>query len=181
MGWRENVGAARMRFALAIVLWGWAGPAYALKTEQAAPLQPVIACRSITVEADRLRCYDQAVQQLAERSASGSIVIVSREEVRQARRSAFGLTLPKLPFFDNANSKEEEPQEVSASIRSARSLGNGLWQLDLDSAGIWQTTDALTSARTPKPGHQIKIRKGSLGSYFIRMSDGRNVKGLRVR
>jgi hypothetical protein len=170
-----------MRLALTAILCSWGAPAYAIQAEQAAALQPVIACQSINVVADRVRCYDQAVQRLAERSSSGSIIIVSREEVQQARRSAFGLTLPKLPFFNNAVSREEEPQEISASVRSARSLGNGLWQLDLNNAGVWQTTEALTSARTPKQGQTIQIRKGSLGSYFIRMTDGRNVKGLRVR
>jgi hypothetical protein len=144
-------------------------------------LRPVIACRSVANETDRLRCYDQAVQQLADRSASGSIVVASREEVKQARRSAFGLTLPKLPFFNNVGSKDDEPQEIRASIRSARLLRDGFWELNLDAAGVWRTTEALSSAKTPKQGQQIQIRKGTLGSYFIRMADGRSVKGLRVR
>ena len=149
------------------------------KTAEA--LKPAIACQSITDNPARLSCYDRAVQELVDKAASGGVLIVNREQVRQARRSAFGLTLPKLPFFDNAISKDEEPRELTASIRSARSLGNGRWELNLDAAGLWHTTEALSSAKTPKPGQEIKITKAVLGSYFIRMADGRSVKGLRVR
>jgi hypothetical protein len=149
--------------------------------EPAAALKPAIACRSLTSDEARLRCYDKAVQELAERAATGSILIMNREEVKQARRAAFGLTLPKIPFFDNAPTKEDEPEELVAAIRSARSLAHGKWELNLDAAGVWQTTEALSSAKIPKQGQEIQITKGMLGSYFIRMADGRTVKGLRVR
>lgn len=148
--------------------------------DSSAALKPVIACRSVADEAARLRCYDSTVQVLADRSATGSIIIVNKEDVRQARRSAFGLTLPRLPFFDN-NDQEGEPQEVLASVEAARSLGHGLWELNLNAAGVWRTTEALTSAKTPKQGQEIRISKGAFGSYFLRMADGRSVKGLRIR
>jgi len=147
-----------------------------------APVAEVIGCRTKANDAERLRCYDAAALRLADATASGSVVVVDREEVRRARRSLFGFSLPKLPFFKGDRSQEEEEQEeVTATIKSVRGIGDGKWQFDLDTAGVWQTTEASSFGRPPRAGETIKIKKSSLGSYFLTVTNGRARKGLRIR
>jgi hypothetical protein len=160
----------------------WAGaPAAAQSAPPAALLDKVVQCKGVTDDQARLRCFDAAAAALESARSSGALVVVDREDVRKTRRSLFGFSVPKLPFFSGDNSQDEEQKEVLAQIKSARSLGYGKWQLDLDSAGIWQTTEPSAYSGTPKPGDAVKIRKAALGSYFITVGSGRAVKGLRVR
>ena len=144
-------------------------------------MDALIGCRAQADPQARLRCYDAAAEALASATASGSVVVVDREEIRKARRSLFGFSVPKLPFFNGDKSQDDEQEEIIAQVASARSLGNGKWQVDLGTAGIWHTTESSAYPATPKPGDTVKIRSGILGSYFITVGKGRTVKGIRVR
>src|SRR5690348_11471763 len=70
---------------------------------QATPVSKLVECRKIADPAARLQCYDAGVDNLNAAVKSGSIVVVDREDVRKTRRSLFGFTLPKLPFFKGDN------------------------------------------------------------------------------
>ena len=59
----------------------------------------VLACRSETDPQARLQCFDRTSGALATAAQSGAVVVVDREEVRRTRRSLFGFSLPRLPFF----------------------------------------------------------------------------------
>ncbi len=166
---------------IAVAAAAAAAPGAAQTTQANALVDTVVQCKSVTDDQARLRCFDAAADALQRARSSGSVVVVDREDVRRTRRSLFGFSVPKLPFFTGDSSQEEEPQEVMAKIRSVRSLGYGKWLFDLDSAGTWQTTEPSNYAGTPRPGDAVKIRKAALGSYFITVGKRRAVKGLRVR
>jgi hypothetical protein len=89
--------------------------------------------------------------------------------------------MPKIPFFSGDKSQDEEQEEIVAQIASVRGLRDGRWEIDLGTAGVWRTTEASSSPKTPKPGDSVKVRAGMLGGYFITIGNGRTVKGLRVR
>ena len=61
-----------------------------------------------------------------------------------------------------------------------RSLGYGKYAIVLDSGARWQTTEPVNYGPTPAAGRAIKIKKGTLGSYFISIDGGRAVKGMRT-
>jgi hypothetical protein len=141
----------------------------------------VVACKAQTDEQVRLRCYDATVASLAQATSAGSLVVVDREDVRKTRRSLFGFTLPKLPFFGGDDSQDEQANKIEAKIKSARNLGYDKWLIELDSDAAWQTTEALTRQAPPKPGQSITIKKGAMGSYFLSVESKPSVRAMRVR
>ena len=66
----------------------------------------VQACQQIKEDAARLACYDRSVAALTSASERGDVSIVDREQMRAARRSLFGFSIPGLPFFSGSKDKE---------------------------------------------------------------------------
>ena len=99
----------------------------------------------------------------------------------QARRSLFGFSMPKLPFFAGDDSAEDTPDTLETTIKRVHDFQNGRYQLVLtEGNAIWETTEDSIGLRIPRVGQKISIRRGPLGSYFIRINNGRSVKGRRV-
>lgn len=147
-----------------------------------ATVSAVVECRALTDDAARLRCYDEAVATLSAATASGAIVVVDREAVRNTRRSLFGFSLPKLPFFrGDTSQEEEEAREVEAVIKSASNLGYDKWQIVLEDGATWQTTEPSAQMATPRAGRSVKIRRAAMGSYMVSVDGGRSVRAMRVR
>jgi hypothetical protein len=160
---------------------GLSGAAPAQQSASKAIVEAVTACRAEGDGQARLRCFDTAAAALQQATASGSLIVVDKNEVRRTRRSLFGFALPKLPFFNGDDSADEAPEELEAKITSARSLGNDKWQVVLESGAVWQTSQSSPYFGTPKPGRTVKLKKGALGSYFASMEGGRTVRAIRVR
>lgn len=141
----------------------------------------VIACRAERDDQVRLRCLDGAVDALGRAAAAGSIVMVDKADVRRTRRSLFGFSLPKLPFFTGDDTADEAPDEVQARIASGRSLGNNKWEFVLDSGAVWQTSESSPYFKAPRTGATVTLRRGTLGGYFASIGNGRAVRAIRKR
>ena len=142
-----------------------------------AQYRALVACRSQTDEAARLRCYDQAVAALEQAASRGDILLTGREEVRAARRSLFGFAVPR---FLRGRDEAEEPEitELETTIVSARETGFQEFILVLAEGGRWQTTEASRGARTPRPGTAVRLRRSPVGGYFVKLP---GVQWLRAR
>ncbi len=139
------------------------------------------ACREQADGAARLRCYDEAAAQLQRATQSGEVVVLTRDDVRRARRSLFGFTVPRVPFLSGGGGGDEEPaQELTAPIAAVSDIGHGRYRLRLEDGAVWETSEANAGFRTPRVGQTVRIRRGALGSYFIQVEGGRNVRGRRV-
>jgi hypothetical protein len=141
----------------------------------------VISCRGERNEQSRLKCYDDAVGVLSSASEQGQILVVDREDVRLTRRSLFGFSLPKLPFFRGDKSQEDEPSLLEARIKSARPTGFNKWLVELEDGATWQTTEPDPRGAAPKVGEAIKIRKAAMGSYMITFERSRPLRAMRIR
>lgn len=173
-----------MRVALsgaALALLAGAASAAPQQSVAGNPLvERVIECKKLPDEHSRVLCYDQAVDALSQATATGSVVVIDKAEVRQTRRSLFGFSLPKMPLFRGDTTQDDEPDEIEAKIASVRGLGYDKYLIVLDSGARWQTTEADSFGATPRPGDTIRIKKGALGAYFLKVGSGRGVKGMRV-
>lgn len=147
-------------------------------------------CRAIAAAADRADCFDAAAHGLEAAVQSKEITIVDRQEVRTARRSLFGFTLPRIGLFDGGDrddrsddprtASRDEVKEIQTTISSARAAANGRIEFRIaDGDALWTTTDPV--AFPPKPGQKVRIRKGALGNYFIAIDGQRSVRGMRLR
>jgi hypothetical protein len=149
-----------------------------------APLSPYVnaleQCRQITDSAQRLACYDRTAPSLITAARSGEINIVDRGQLRQARRSLFGFSMPKLPFFSGDQSAADTPDQIESTIKSVRE-GYGRYQIVIaDGNAVWETTEESIGLREPRPGQKIVIRRGPMGNYFLRINGQTGVRGRRV-
>jgi len=148
-----------------------------------APISPYInaleQCRQIADSGQRLACYDKAAPALVTASRTGQVNVVDRGQLREARRSLFGFAMPKLPFFSGDPSAGDTPDQIETTIKSAWDLGYGKYRIKVtEGDGVWETTEETN--HEPRSGQKIVIRRGPLGSYFLRINGNVGVKGRRV-
>ena len=135
-------------------------------------------CQTVTESTARLACYDKTVKAFEQARIQNDIVVADREQIREARRGLFGLTLPQIKLF--GDNDDEQIQEISSTIRSVSSVGYGKYLMVLEDGAVWQQTEAR-SGRPPKSGQPIVIKRGSLGSYISIVDDGRAIKVKRIQ
>lgn len=150
-----------------------------------APVYPLIgaleSCQKIADATQRLGCFDRASAALTNATRGGDVVVVDRGEVRAARRSLFGFAVPKLPFFSSDSSADEASDTLDTTIRSARAIGYGRYRFVVaDGNAEWEITESFANFNEPRSGEKVQIKRGALGSYFIRIDGQRGVKGKRV-
>lgn len=143
-------------------------------------LAALASCRSLTDAARRLACYDSTAASLLKARDTGEVQVVNRGEMQEVRRNLFGFALPRLPFFKGDRSQEEADDKLDTKVVSWRSLGYGKYRIVVDGGAVWETTEASDAVDPPAPGQPILIRKGSLGSYVLRINNQRGLRGRRV-
>lgn len=174
------IRAALFTLSTTIVALTASQTAHAEERPRAAPFQKLLDCRSLTDSAQRLACYDAQVDTLESAEQKKEIVIVDKEQVREARRGLFGFTLPSLKIFGGGKDapEEEELKEIEATIRGTGRTPDGGWTFTLEDGARWYQIDNNIVARSPKAGSKVKIKRAALGSYFASI-DGQ--PGIRVK
>lgn len=172
--------------SLGVMFLVFAVPVAAQPSQASGPqsrhLTAIEACRAIGVDAARLACFDREAAALVSASRSGELSVVNRADMRTARRSLFGFALPKLPFFAGDKSADEVPDVLDSTIISARAIANGRYRMQIAAGdAVWETTEPSDRLTAPRAGEKIVIRKGPLGSYFLRINGQNGVKGRRVK
>ena len=179
--------------AVLILLAGavaFAGPALAAgkpsKAQRAAVLQAIVDCRAMTDTTARLSCYDAAAAKLDEAEAAGQVVVVDREQARQVRKEVFGLQLPSLDIFNlgggkGAAAKGEDVDRLLATVKQATRQADGKWVLELDTGAVWRQIEDGYYGKDPRPGSKVEIKKGSLGSFMLKVDGQQAFKAHRDR
>ena len=164
-----------MSFISAIILGAAAAPSAAPLPSE---IRAIADCRGIQDSQARLACYDTASIKLQEAIASKNLTVLSRSDVRQARKSLFGFSLPRIPFIsgDDAN----EVQEITAKVASVRSTGYNKWQFQLEDGAVWETTEPASDGYSPSRGDKVTIKRGVLSNYFIIFAGMRAIRGRRI-
>jgi len=161
--------------ALLVGAWGTACLSADKAPQARAPeLQAVVDCRGVADRDARLNCYDAAAAKLDQAEAAGQVVVVDREQVSKVRKDVFGLTLPSLSIFDASTRKAaggagQDLDHISAVVKGAWRGGDGRWNFELDNGAVWRQTDDSSLANDPRAGSKVEIRKGALGSFFMKV------------
>lgn len=124
----------------------------------------VQSCRAVASDAERLVCYDRTVAALADARDKRELVVVDRTEVRKARRSLFGFTLPSFKIFGGGADDDEREQikQIDTTVSSAAPAGYNQFALVLADGSAWQTIEASSSFR-PRPGDKITVKRTAFG------------------
>ncbi|MET0376651.1 MAG: hypothetical protein ABW128_20655 [Rhizorhabdus sp.] len=178
----------RHRRMLALIVVGGAGAMSAAQAQTGSServLRSFSDCRAIAAPDARLACFDKAAASLEAAVKAKDVTIVDRQDVRKARRSLFGFTLPKIDLFGGSgparpDEKEDAFTELNTTVASSRPVANGRVEIRLVGEGdpVWQTTDPMNFP--PRAGEKIRIRQGTLGNYFLFVG-GRSYRGMRLR
>jgi hypothetical protein len=144
-------------------------------------LNAVTACRGIDDATRRLACYDEAATRLTQAVGRNDVVVLDREDIRQTRRSLFGFHLPRLPIFGGgAREVAETPDEITATVAAASNIGYDKYRIRLEDGAVWQTTESSAYIRPPHAGSSVVIRRGAMGSYFMRIDGQRGLRAMRT-
>lgn len=166
----------RRRLAIYLLSIVIAVPA-AAQDERPQALTRVLDCRTLADAGERLECFDREVAAMEQAEASKDLVVVDRKQLRDTRRSLFGLTLPSLAIFGDRDDDEEE-SVIETTIRTASVDPYGKFVVLLEDGAVWRQIDDRVLAIRPRAGQAITIRKAAMGSYLANV----NAQGaVRVR
>lgn len=159
-----------------------ASPAVSKTPPPKSPLiSAVEACQAIADGSLRLACFDRAGPALVAAARAGDVAIVDRVQLRAARRSLFGFSMPRLPFFSGDDSADETADVLDTRIKTARAVGNGRYRMVIvDGDAQWETTESFANFREPRSGQKVQIKRGALGSYLLKIDGQRGVRGKRI-
>src|SRR3954469_5373171 len=134
-GRRRLRGAAKMiRSAVSILIaLALAAPA-AAADEPPAAIRALGACRGIAHNAQRLACYDREAGALLQSVEKKETVVLDKQAVNKTKRSLFGFSLPKLPFFGEGkgDKDEEEFSQIETPIKTVRGIGYGKFRFTIE-------------------------------------------------
>jgi len=172
-----------------------AGPAIAAgqDAESDTPsTRDVYACGDIADDQDRLACYDAAADRLETAEDAGEVTTVTREEVEEAERRGFGLSLPSLslPGFGGAAepdkaspakdraaspSRPAQPAPLSELVEPVARLEEGHFgklRIVLANGQVWRQTGS-DRVYVPRGGVETaRVRRAALGSYMMSLDGG---------
>jgi hypothetical protein len=161
---------------------------YAAAAEPPPPMAKQVtalqSCRAKADAADRLACYDKAVDDLSAATASQDLVVIERADVRKARKGLFGFSLPRIGFLAGRDGNKEDEADAArfeGKILSARALSQGGWQFTVEGGAVWMTLETSFSFKTPAPDRMVLIERGALGSYSARVGNGGWVRVKRLQ
>ena len=142
--------------------------------------EALVRCRTITEDAARLQCFDAAAAALQTAAERRDVVMVDRQQVRESRRRLFGLALPRLPIFGGNDDDDEEEaiDHIESSIVNAHQTEYGRWVVRLEDGSTWVQTDNNIIAGRPRSGQPVRVNRGALGSFMMRVN---GQPGVRVR
>ena len=150
------------------------------KSERAAILKALADCRAITESAERLACFDKTSGDLVQAESSGAVVVIDRQQIREARRQAFGFDLSALNFF-NRGLSTEEAASLTDEVSAASQRGDGKWVLTLKSGAVWRQVESDPPNRDPHAGSQVVIKRAALGSFVMKIDGQVATKVTRVQ
>jgi hypothetical protein len=145
--------------------------------QRPALLESLLACRSITLEAERLACFDRTSAAFETAEAAGEVTVVDQAGARETRQRLFGLDLDRVNLFGNL--RDDTPIEsIETTLVSARQNHQDSWTFVLADGSTWQQIDQTRLNIRVQPGAAIRIRQGAIGSYLLSVN---NARSLRVR
>lgn len=171
---RMLVVASALASALAI-------PAVAGAAEEGTrSVAAMLACRTTADDAERLRCFDRAVADVAAARSSGELVTLDRSKVVSARRKVFGLPAarPGRAAADGADALAAV-QQIDAVVTETRPAEYGRFLIALKGNGVWKNAEPLGSP--PAKGAAIRIVRAGFGGFRATVGKGRAFLIKRVQ
>ena len=152
-------------------------------SERSALLSALSGCRAMPDAAARLNCFDRTADALDTAERQGDLVIMERQQIREARRQLFGFSAPALPtlFGRGGGGADTEPEvdSVETTVVSAGQDHEGKWTFRLADGGEWRQIDSAPVRFQNRNGTEVRVRRAALGSYLLTAGKSRAVRVKR--
>jgi len=145
--------------------------------ERSKRLDAVVECRKISDSTERLACYDRAVADLDTATKSREVVVVDREQVTEARRSVFGLKLPKIKLFGDGES--DDVATIQSTVTAVGRTRDNKLTFTIEDGARWIQTDNHTIVGV-RVGTQVTLSRGALGTFFATFKGSTSAKVARI-
>lgn len=143
-----------------------------------AAVQSLLSCRSIADSAQRLACYDRAAQGFADAVGKKEVVVIDKARANEARRSLFGFSIPNFGALFGGGG--DEISQIESTVQGVVENGDGSWTVKLADGSTWAQIDSTPVALPPRRGDRVVVKRGALGSYFVRLGSQPGFKAKRV-
>jgi hypothetical protein len=143
-----------------------------------ATVQSLLACQSVADSGQRLSCYDKAAQGLADAMNKKELVVVDKARANEAKRSLFGFSIPNFGALFGGG--DDQVNQIESTITGAFENGYEGWMIKLADGSTWQQTDGSPVALEPRKGDKVVVKRGSMGSYFVKLGSQPGFKAKRV-
>ena len=118
---------------------------------------------------------------LPEAQKNNQIVVAGQDEVREARRGLFGLTLPRIKLFGGGKGGGGQVDAITSKIKSVSRHRTKKWVITLDDNAVWRQTDAVLLRRSPKAGNDVVLERKAMGRYTAKINGQSPMTVIRVR
>lgn len=147
-------------------------------TAPPAAVQSLLSCRSIADSTLRLACYDKAAQDFAEAVTKREVVVIDKARANEARRSLFGFSIPNFGALLGGGG--DEINQIQSTVQGAVENGDGSFTITLADGSTWMQTDSTPVALPPRRGDKVVVKRGTLGSYFLKLGSQPGFKAKRI-
>lgn len=154
-------------------------PAWAREVPAGPPpamVQGLLACRAITDPAQRLACYDRASGTVAQAIERKDLVVIDKARATAAKRSLFGFSVPDFAGLFGGG----ELNQIEGTVAGATQNQDGGWIVRLSDGSVWSQIDNTPVALEPRRGDKVVVKRGALGSYFVKLGSQPGFKAKRI-
>ncbi len=187
--------------AMVLCAAGISGMAHAqemLDPAKDASVQDVLACRAFSNATERLVCFDAALPSLEEAfpgSAMSDAEIAEAQNRQQAQfeaaaNASFGKTLnevqpkeTKQAVFQNKPETPKKLKKITSPIVKVVKNSAGMATITLKNGQVWhqRSGDKRSVSENRAVGKNASITRKSMGSYTMRIGNGRNIRVKRIK
>jgi len=155
------------------------------QAETPASTADVYACATITDDTGRLDCYDNAVGRLKAAEDAGEVATITRDEVEQVKRDSFGFSIPSLPKLalpKLGGGDDGQLDEIQQSVVKVRTNPYKKVIVTLENGQVWEQTDSTKIFVSKKrPAETATIKSAAMGSYKMKLDNGRTFRAKRIK
>lgn len=139
-------------------------------------VQGLLACRTISDPMQRLACYDRQSNAVASAIEKKDLVVIDKERATAAKRSLFGFSVPSFAGLLGGG----DLNQIEGTVTGATQNADGGWIIKLADGSVWSQTDDTPVALDPRRGDKVTVKRGALGSYFVKVGRQPGFKAKRI-
>ena len=141
-------------------------------------VQSLLACQSITDAGRRLSCFDKAAQTLSDAMTRKEVVVIDKARANEAKRSLFGFSVPNFGALFGGG--DDAVNQIESTVAGAFENGYEGWTIKLADGSTWQQTDGAAVALPPRKGDKVTVKRGTKGSYILKIGSQPGIRAKRV-